>query len=80
MLRHTLTTARSARISMVYTLPSQRGRGFATAAVAAASQRLLAGGCSWCLLFADVDNQTSTALYRRIGYQDVCLYREHRFT
>lgn len=79
MLRHNMTTARSARIGMVYTAPAWRGRGFATAAVAEASRRLLAGGCSWCLLFADVENPTSTALYRRLGYQDVCLYREHLF-
>jgi len=80
MLRHNMTTARSARIGMVYTAPAWRSRGFATAAVAEVSRRLLAGGCSWCLLFADVENPTSTALYRRIGYRDVCLYREYRFT
>jgi len=79
MLRHNMTTARSARIGMVYTEPAWRGRGFATAAVAEVSRRLLAAGRSWCLLFADVENPTSTALYRRLGYQDVCLYREYRF-
>jgi predicted GNAT family acetyltransferase len=38
------------------------------------------GGRSWCLLFADVENPTSTGLYRRLGFEDVCLYREYRFT
>ena len=51
----------------------------AGAAVAEVSRRLLAGGRTWCLLFADVENPTSTALYRRLGYQDICLYREYRF-
>jgi hypothetical protein len=80
MLGYSETTPRSARIGPVYTPRSGRGRGFASAAVAGLSARLLAGGRSWCLLFADVGNPVSTALYRRLGYQDVCLYREYRFT
>jgi uncharacterized protein len=80
MLGYSETTARAARIGPVYTPRAWRGRGFASAAVAGLSRRLLASGRSWCLLFADVENPTSTALYRRIGYEDVCLYREYRFT
>jgi predicted GNAT family acetyltransferase len=79
MLGYSETTARAARIGPVYTPRSRRGRGFASAAVAGLSRRLLAGGRSWCLLFADVENPTSTALYRRLGYEDVCLYREYLF-
>jgi len=79
MLRYRETTARAVRIGPVYTPRAHRGRGFATAAVGEVSRRLLAGGRSWCLLFADVENPTSTALYRRLGYQDICLYREYRF-
>lgn len=79
MLCHSETTARSARIGPVYTPRPHRGRGFTSAAVAGLSARLLAGGRSWCLLFADVGNPVSAALYRRIGYEDVCLYREYRF-
>jgi predicted GNAT family acetyltransferase len=79
MLGYSETTARAVRIGPVYTPRSHRGRGFASAAVAELSRRLLAGGRSWCLLLADVENPTSTALYRRIGYQDVCLYREYHF-
>ena len=80
MLGYRETTARSARIGPVYTPRACRGRGFASASVSEVSRRLLAGGRSWCLLFADVENPTSMALYRRIGYADVCLYREYRFT
>jgi len=79
MLGYRETTARAIRIGPVYTPRRSRGRGFASAAVAGLSARLLAGGRSWCLLFADVENSTSTALYRWLGYQDVCLYREYRF-
>jgi predicted GNAT family acetyltransferase len=80
MLGYSETTARAVRIGPVYTPRSHRGRGFASAAVAELSRRLLADGRSWCLLFADVENPTSMALYRRIGFADVCLYREYRFT
>jgi predicted GNAT family acetyltransferase len=80
MLGYGETTARAVRIGPVYTPRACRGRGFASAAVAGLSRRLLASGRSWCLLFADVENPTSTALYRSIGYEDVCLYREYRFT
>jgi hypothetical protein len=80
MLGYSDATARAARIGPVYTPRPHRGRGFASAAVATLSRRLLASGRSWCLLFADVENPTSTALYRRIGFADVCLYREYRFT
>ncbi len=80
MLGYGETTARAVRIGPVYTPRYCRRRGFAGAAVAELSRRLLAGGRSWCLLFANVENPASTALYRRIGYEDVCLYREYRFT
>lgn len=80
MLGYRETTARAVRIGPVYTPRTCRGRGFASAAVAEVSRRQLASGRSWCLLFADVENPTSTALYRRLGYAEVCLYREYRFT
>lgn len=80
MLGYSETTARAARIGPVYTPRACRGHGFASAAVSRLSGRLLASGRSWCLLFADIENPISTGLYRRIGYEDVCLYREYRFT
>jgi GNAT superfamily N-acetyltransferase len=79
MVGHTETTPRTARIGPVYTPPGLRGRGYATAAVGALTRRLLAGGRAWCLLFADVANPTATNMYRRIGYEEVCLFREYRF-
>lgn len=79
MAAHTETTPRTARIGPVFTPPSLRGRGYASAAVAALTRRLLASGRAWCLLFADVANPISTGIYRRLGYEEVCLFREYRF-
>jgi RimJ/RimL family protein N-acetyltransferase len=79
MLGHTETTPRTARIGPVFTPRSVRGKGYATAAVSELTRRLLAGGRTWCLLFADVANPTSTDMYRRIGYEEVCLFREYMF-
>ena len=74
------TTPTSARIGPVYTPPTLRGRGYATACVRHLSRQLLSSGRKWCLLFADTDNPTSTGIYRRLGYQDVGLYREYKFS
>jgi predicted GNAT family acetyltransferase len=79
MLGHTETTPRTARIGPVFTPRGTRGKGYATAAVSELTRRLLAGGRAWCLLFADVANPTSMGMYRRIGYEEVCLCREYRF-
>ncbi len=78
MLGHTETTPRTARIGPVYTPRGARGKGYATAAVSELTRRLLAGERDWCLLFADVANPTSTDMYRRLGYEEVCLFREYR--
>jgi len=57
-----------ARVGPVYTPREHRGRGYAAAAVAEASRRLLAGGSRVCL-FTDVANPVSNALYERLGYR-----------
>jgi RimJ/RimL family protein N-acetyltransferase len=57
-----------ARISLVYTPPLHRGRGYATACTAAAGRYALAAGARCCMLYADVDNPISNAVYRRIGF------------
>ena len=57
-----------ARIAPVYTLPDRRGRGYATALVAAISRELLLRGKRRLFLTTDVANPTSNAIYARIGY------------
>lgn len=64
-------TPSGARVGPVYTPPEQRGRGYAGAVVAHASQRLLDAGRRFCFLYADQANPTANGIYRRIGYEQV---------
>jgi GNAT superfamily N-acetyltransferase len=59
------------RIGPVYTPPGHRGRGYAGAVTAAISQAALDTGAAEVVLFTDLDNPISNALYRRLGYQPV---------
>lgn len=65
-------TPNGVRVNFVYTPPELRGRGYASACVAALSQRLLDQGNAYCCLYTDLANPTSNAIYRRIGYHPVC--------
>jgi predicted GNAT family acetyltransferase len=65
-------TPSGARVSAVYTPPSQRRRGYASALVAAASQATLESGRSFVFLFTDLANPTSNHIYQQIGYEPVC--------
>jgi ribosomal protein S18 acetylase RimI-like enzyme len=58
------------RIGPVYTPPRCRGRGYASALVAELSQGVLDRG-ERCVLYTDLDNPTSNAIYQRIGYEPV---------
>ena len=60
------------RVSLVYTPPAHRGKGYATACVAALSKHLLDSGRRFCFLFTDLANSTSNSIYQRIGYRPVC--------
>ncbi|MBO0870847.1 MAG: GNAT family N-acetyltransferase [Micromonosporaceae bacterium] len=59
-----------ARIGPVYTPPDQRGRGWASNAVADVSRRLLAEGARACL-FTDQANPTANKIYTALGYRPV---------
>jgi GNAT superfamily N-acetyltransferase len=65
----------SSSIGPVYTPPELRGRGFASAAVAALSQRELDAGRRWCSLFTDLANPTSNHIYTDLGYEPRCDFR-----
>ncbi|MCX5193794.1 GNAT family N-acetyltransferase [Streptomyces sp. NBC_00249] len=56
------------RVFPVYTPPGLRGRGYAAGVTHAVSGAAYAAGASEVLLFTDVANPTSNALYRRLGY------------
>lgn len=73
------STPHGMRIGPVYTPPERRGRGYATSLVAEQSRWLLGTGRSLCFLYTDLDNPTSNALYRRIGYRMIAEAKEVRF-
>ena len=72
-------TAHGMAINAVYTPPELRGRGYATACVAALSQLVLDSGKEFCTLFADKTNPTSNSIYQRIGYEPVGSFTEYVF-
>jgi len=55
-------------ISLVYTPPERRGRGYATSCVYLLTKKLLAGRYKFCSLFTDLANPTSNHIYPRVGY------------
>jgi predicted GNAT family acetyltransferase len=72
MAAHGSRTPSGAGLNLVYTPPELRGRGYASACVAALSSRLLSAGHAYCCLFTDLSNPISNSIYRRIGYRPVC--------
>jgi predicted GNAT family acetyltransferase len=72
-------TAHGITVSLVYTPPALRRRGYARAAVAALSQNMLDAGWQFCTLFTDLANPTSNHIYQEIGYAPVCDYHEYTF-
>jgi uncharacterized protein len=72
-------TPNGMRIGPVYTPPELRGRGYATTLVSEQSRWLLGTGRTLCFLYTDLDNSTSNALYRRIGYRMIAESGEVRF-
>jgi len=72
-------TPNGIRIGAVYTSPEFRGRGYASACVAAVTQAQFDRGRRFCFLFTDLANPTSNKIYRDIGYESVCDVDEYRF-
>ncbi len=63
--------AGAARVGPVYTPPGLRGRGYGGAVTAAVSELARRGGAESVILFTDLANPTSNALYSRLGYRPV---------
>ncbi|MGW3494612.1 GNAT family N-acetyltransferase [Streptomyces sp. NPDC001020] len=57
------------QVDIVYTPAHLRGRGYAGAVTAEVSRAALAAGARDVVLFADLSNATSNALYQRLGYR-----------
>ncbi len=60
-----------ARVAPVYTPPERRGRGYGGAITVAVSQAAQEAGAREVVLFTDLANPTSNALYQRLGYRPV---------
>ena len=58
-------------VSIVYTPPEFRCRGYATACVASLSQLLLDEGFEYCALYADLGNPISNHVYQKMGYRPI---------
>jgi uncharacterized protein len=72
-------TTHGCTVNMVYTPPTLRGKGYASACVALLSQQLLDSGFQFCTLFTDLANPTSNSIYQKIGYVGVADFAEYRF-
>lgn len=66
--RESRSMKRGTVISLVYTPPAFRNRGYATSCVYHLTKKLLAGGHEFCSLFTDLANPTSNHIYQDIGY------------
>jgi predicted GNAT family acetyltransferase len=64
-------TKRAVAVNGVYTPLKWRRRGYATRCVADLSALLLRRGFEFCVLYTDLSNPTSNAIYSRIGYRPV---------
>ncbi|MET9899521.1 GNAT family N-acetyltransferase [Streptomyces sp. NPDC006446] len=68
------------QVDIVYTPARLRGRGYAAAVTAEVSRAALAAGASEVVLFADLSNPTSNALYQRLGYRTLADWGVYDFT
>lgn len=67
------------RVAPVYTPAHLRGRGYAGAVTAEVSRAALERGATEVLLFTDLANPTSNALYQRLGYRGVADFATYAF-
>jgi ribosomal protein S18 acetylase RimI-like enzyme len=77
MAARTEAVAGVSRIQAVNTPPELRRRGYASAAVAALSAGVLAGGLR-CVLNANVNNAAANSVYQRLGYRAVSDLRRYQ--
>jgi predicted GNAT family acetyltransferase len=68
---HTQTVAAMARIGPVFTPEPQRRRGYGSAVTVAATRSAAAAGADHIVLFTDLANPTSNAIYQQIGYRPI---------
>lgn len=67
------------RVGVVYTPPEHRRRGYASALVASTSAWVRENDRADCILYTQLANPTSNAIYRAIGYEPVSEVLRYRF-
>jgi predicted GNAT family acetyltransferase len=75
----TAPAAGVSRVAPVYTPPEHRRRGYGAAITAACTADALERGADHVVLFTDLANPTSNAIYQRIGYRPLADRRVVRF-
>ncbi|MEU1690763.1 GNAT family N-acetyltransferase [Streptomyces hirsutus] len=68
------------QVDIVYTPAHLRGHGYAGAVTAEVSRAALAAGAREVVLFADLSNPTSNALYQRLGYRTLTDWAVYDFS
>jgi predicted GNAT family acetyltransferase len=63
--------AAMSRIGPVYTAPTHRGRGYGRAVTAAAAESAALAGARHVVLFTDLANPVTNAIYPRLGFRPV---------
>ena len=66
-------------VSLVYTPPYFRRKGYATSCVAALSQVCLEHGFTRCVLYTDLANPISNSIYQKIGYVPINDFSDIKF-
>lgn len=66
-------------ITLVYTPPKYRRKGYATELVAKLCQLILDEGKKFCFLFTDLANPTSNKIYMNIGFKPIMDVDDYRF-
>ncbi len=75
---HSAVVGAAARIGPVYTPEAERRRGYGAAVTAEAVRSARRQGATEVLLFTDLSNPTSNAIYRRLGFEPVEEFAELR--
>lgn len=79
MATYTLAAAGVSRVGLVYTPPDHRRHGYAAACTAAVTVTALAAGAERCVLYTQLQNPKSNAIYRRLGYEPISEHLRYEF-
>lgn len=72
-------TKNSGCVSLVYTIPDFRGKGFGSLVTSEATKLAFSRGKRFTNLFTDLNNPTSNSIYQKIGYKKIAESQHLRF-